>query len=372
MKNVCLLTNIPSPYRLPIFEEINKKHSLDVVFYSHSEEGRNWSPDLEKYSFNYEFLDGFNAGPFRVNTRTHTVLNETAYDILILGEAPLHPTAVATTVIHSKQHQIPLVVWTEGIEIERKNESIVKDFPRIFGRNAYDHLFRRPLYTAADGCIAYSGGMTKEFLQKRGVNSKDIFTGTQVMPQSLMGSRTRPVDSNNQDGFQILALSYLWKRKGIDDLIKAFQSIGLSNSKLVIAGSGPDETRLKKMAASTSSIQFVGYIPEETKWELYQSSDLFVLPTYLDTWGMVVNEALYFGTPVITTAAAGASQLVKENEAGRIVEAGNVPQLATTIRTLAEDTELRKRYSENAYEADDGWNVDVGAEPFLTAIDTLV
>lgn len=80
----------------------------------------------------------------------------------------------------------------------------------------------------------------------------------------------------------------------------------------MIAGTGPFEEKLKKKASGDERIEFLGYISEQKKADYFDVADLFVLPTHHDPWGLVVNEAINYGTPVITTEAAGAKELLVE------------------------------------------------------------
>ncbi|MDR3651550.1 MAG: glycosyltransferase [Paludibacter sp.] len=104
----------------------------------------------------------------------------------------------------------------------------------------------------------------------------------------------------------ILFLSRIHHKKGIEFLIEAVAKLQLSYLKITIAGEGSSTyiDSLKKLTVQrnvSNQFEFVGGIYGESKWELMQQSDLFVLSTYSENFGFVVPEALATGLPVITT-----------------------------------------------------------------------
>jgi glycosyltransferase involved in cell wall biosynthesis len=106
----------------------------------------------------------------------------------------------------------------------------------------------------------------------------------------------------------MLFLSRIHEKKGIIDLIHAFGSLGQDDWELVIAGNddGGHESRCRALAAqqpNSDRIQFIGSVSDADKWAVYESADLFVLPSYSENFGIVVGEALGSGVPVLTTSA---------------------------------------------------------------------
>lgn len=115
----------------------------------------------------------------------------------------------------------------------------------------------------------------------------------------------------------ILFLSRVHPKKGIEILIKAIATINNPDLKITIAGEGEANyiEQLKQLAREKgvgNQFNFAGGIYGAAKWQLYLDADLFVLPTYSENFGIVVAEALYTGLPVITTTGAPWSELDSE------------------------------------------------------------
>jgi len=136
----------------------------------------------------------------------------------------------------------------------------------------------------------------------------------------------------------ILFLSRVHPVKGLLNLIHAWKQASLDGWRLQIAG--PNEnghldeifTLARKLSVS-DSIEYIGEVGNEQKAALYRNADLFVLPTHSENFGVVIAEALSFGTPVITTKGAPWSDLVTYN-CGWWIEHGVEP-LVEALRSAA-------------------------------------
>jgi glycosyltransferase involved in cell wall biosynthesis len=152
----------------------------------------------------------------------------------------------------------------------------------------------------------------------------------------------------------VLFLSRLHYKKGPEFLLQAaaqLKSLGL-RGKVAFAGTGePEYVNSLRTLASTLGIadrvHFLGMVTGREKLSVYQSADLFVLPTSQENFGLVLIEALACGTPVITTKGVDIWRDVVESGAGAISEQAPA-QLATSIATLLRDTGLRSTMAAKA------------------------
>jgi glycosyltransferase involved in cell wall biosynthesis len=118
--------------------------------------------------------------------------------------------------------------------------------------------------------------------------------------------------------------------------------------KLVLAGSGQLTASLKCLAEHHSvPTHFVGFLNQTELWQAYSPSDALVLPSdETETWGLVVNEAMLFGLPVIVSDKVGCGpDLVRDAETGYIFS-GSANGLATAMEKLVQQGERRRRMGE--------------------------
>ena len=137
------------------------------------------------------------------------------------------------------------------------------------------------------------------------------------------------------DGKVILSIGQFIHRKGFDVLLKAAASLQ-EGANLYIVGGEPTEEYLKMCAdLALTNVHFLGFMKKEKLVKYYQAADLFVLPTREDIWGLVINEAMAFGLPVITTDRCVAGlELVEDGLNGYIVPVGDVAALAEKMNAV--------------------------------------
>jgi glycosyltransferase involved in cell wall biosynthesis len=146
--------------------------------------------------------------------------------------------------------------------------------------------------------------------------------------------------STNKTDHTLLFLSRLHPKKGVLNLLEAWNEFQPKNWKLVIAGSG-DIRYIAALETVTqeldldSTVEFLGAIEGSAKCRLYNNADLFVLPTLSENFGIVIAEALACGIPVITTRAAPWSDLITYR-CGWWIDVGVVP----LVRALREAVAL--------------------------------
>lgn len=148
---------------------------------------------------------------------------------------------------------------------------------------------------------------------------------------------------------QILFLSRVHVKKGINYLVEAAVQLReeLRGYRIIVAGEGDADyvASLKRQIADCGLqdiIEFVGGVYGERKWELFRSSDFFVLPTHSENFGLAIAEALASGTPVTTTVGTPWEDLNSSNS-GAWIEVGTQPLVDAMRRFLAlSETELEK------------------------------
>lgn len=174
---------------------------------------------------------------------------------------------------------------------------------------------------------------SKIFVIPNGINFKNI-------------QKIQPV--KKYDNPTIYYMGVLNKRKGVHDLIKATTLVKnkVKNVKLFIAGTGPYINKLKQLVADEDlkdDVTFLGFLSEQEKFIYMKSTDIFVLPTYWESFPFVLIEALACGKPIVTTDVAGNPFAVSNGVNGFLVKPGDWKQIAERLITLLTDKDLIKK-----------------------------
>ena len=164
-------------------------------------------------------------------------------------------------------------------------------------------------------------------------NFSSIAEGRRVNRADLATPETAPL---------AIALGRLHRNKGLDLLIRAASNI--PELFVWIAGEGPERANLEQLSREqqvSGRIRFLGW--RNDRASLYAAADICVYPSREEPFGNVVVEAWSCGTPLITTATAGPSWLVRDNEDALLVPAESVGALTNALRSLLNSRELRER-----------------------------
>lgn len=155
------------------------------------------------------------------------------------------------------------------------------------------------------------------------------------------------VPAQREAGFTVLYAGRLGPEKNLPLLLKAFQGLlrGVPDAALWIAGHGPLREALEQQCRQlgiAGRVSFLGFLDHTALAKRYAACDLFVLPSVLETQGMVAMEAMWFSKPIIVTnAIVSATELVEPGRNGFIVDPVLPDELTARMQTLAQDAALR-------------------------------
>ena len=146
----------------------------------------------------------------------------------------------------------------------------------------------------------------------------------------------------NSDRVQLICVARLIERKGVQHLLQAMKQLD-DSVYLTIVGEGNYMSALQALANKLElddKVRFYGYCPREKLVRLYNKSDIFVLPSMAESFGMVFVEAMSCGLPVIGARVGGVPDIIKEDN-GILVQPDSVDDVIAAIKKLAGDKELR-------------------------------
>jgi len=158
----------------------------------------------------------------------------------------------------------------------------------------------------------------------------------------------RRIASNNEK--IVTHVSNFRKVKRIQDVLKIFKIINNSNpSKLVLVGDGPERPKMERLAREleiSDHVNFLGNL-KSTK-EVLNISDLFILPSSSESFGLAALEALACGVPVISTNSGGIPEVVEHGKSGFLSEAGNFKEMGQNALNIISDNQTHNQFKSNA------------------------
>ena len=163
--------------------------------------------------------------------------------------------------------------------------------------------------------------------------------------------------------------------KGPADLLEAFARANVANSYLVFAGDGLSRDVLERRAAESGladRVRFLGCLNQSQLPSAYRAADLFVLPSLFEPFGMVVNEAMLCGLPIVVSDRVGAKfDLVRPGETGYVFPAGDIDALAAILRETLPDAARRQEMGAASKRRMETWSPREYVEGFLRAVELV-
>jgi glycosyltransferase involved in cell wall biosynthesis len=189
----------------------------------------------------------------------------------------------------------------------------------------------------------------------------------QVLRASLGLERGRPI---------ILYAGKLSARKRAVDLLEAYIHLspdGCSEPHpyLLYIGEGEMKAELETRATATrwNSIRFIGFKNQSEIPAFYDLCDVFVMPSTIEPWGLVVNEAMNAGKPIIASDRAGCvPDLVRDGENGVIFKAGNTADLARALRDILADPQRCSEMGRRSLEIINRWSFEEDVQGLRAAL----
>jgi glycosyltransferase involved in cell wall biosynthesis len=236
----------------------------------------------------------------------------------------------------------------------------------------------RHIYRQADAVIAYGEHVRRFVAEIRG-HDDDVFVTPQAVEPELFARR---VSDDEVAAFReryglpsgplVLYAGRLVAEKGLEVLARAWPEVA-STATLVLAGDGP----LSRRTAGLPRTRLLGALTREQLAVAYCAASMTLLPSiptprFTEPWGLVCNESMHQGRPVIATRAVGAvaGGLVRDGDTGLVVAPGDPGALARAIDRLLADVPLRARLGAAARQAVGGYTYDAMADVFDRALAT--
>ncbi len=344
MVKVLYLTNLPAPYKVDFFNRLGKFCELTVLFERNTASNRDgkWKSD-ERRSFDAVFLKGIKTG--KEDALCFSVvryLEKSDYDFIVICGYTTPTSILAIT--YCKIKRIPYVLSIDGAKDTTENGA-KRWLKSLLIRGA--QLYLCP------------GRESFNYLLHHGANEKKIriypFTSLQ---EKQIDSQILSLEEKNkikheldiQEEIMILAVGQYINRKGFDILLNAVDFNDPRIGVYIIGGEKPLDEYIRIIGEkSLINIHFLDFQKSDMLKKYYHAADVFVLPTRCDIWGLVINEAMANGLPVITTTECVAGiELVQDDENGYLIPANNSEILKIKLIEVLFDESKRRMMGKNS------------------------
>ena len=367
-RRLVLITEIIAPYRIPVFNALAERPEVDltVLFLTETDPSlREWLVYKDEIRFPYQVLPSWRrrVGAFNLllNRGLSAALDRWRPEMVICGG--YNYIASWEALWWSKSHRVPFVLWSESNARDIRSEHSAIEF------------LKKQFLAACDGFVV-PGKSSEEYLRLLGGGSRPIVVAPNAVDIEFFAGGARRARAQSSEVRRkrglperyFLYVGRLVPQKGVFELVEAYAKLDANlrqSISLVFAGDGVARDKVLKFAAALApgQVRLVGFKQREELPELYALADAVILPTHSDPWGLVVNEAMACGKPVIVSSAAGCVEdLVRDGGNGYVVPAKDVASLAKAMSSLASDEELRKRMSRLSFEMIQAYSPDAWAQ----------
>jgi glycosyltransferase involved in cell wall biosynthesis len=360
---ILAISEIPTPYRLPLYRALAQRTEFDfeVVFCAPEQPDRPWALGEELASVPHRMLKNYplrlkprsSGFVYEVNLEIAAVLRETQPDLLVIGGYSVFAEQAAIAIARMKG--IPYILHSESHLLKQRSA-----FVRAAKRSALPAI----VSGAAAGLAV--GSAAARYLAAYGLhpgririfpNTIDVVAFRAAADKARERADTIREKRDLPERFHLFA-GRLVEVKGVRDYLHARELLGPDAPLAIFAGDGP----LEDEVLAAPGVRHVGFQQRAELIELFALAETTVVPSRSEPWGVVVNDALASGSPVVVSDAVGAAEdLVRDGVNGRVYPAGDVGALGAVLRLPPLSGDASRGRIER-------WTYDFAVEQFLEAV----
>jgi glycosyltransferase involved in cell wall biosynthesis len=376
MKKVVLITNIPNPYRVPLFNELSKQLKnenthLKIIFATKTYKRRLFQLNENDFHFDYCYLNneaitvGNNSenSYFTYKGLFEQLKNEKPDSIIVSGFS----SATVKVFSYSLFNRVPYIIWNGSIAKKGRKDSFIRTLQRRF------------LTYFASAFVAY-GTKAKTYLMSMGASEEKVFIATNTVDTSFFEKETEKQRAILVDDgiHHFIYLGYLVPRKNVGLLIEIAKILKTQRNDFCIdiLGDGESKNALESKVKEyqlLDQIKFHGFKQKEELPPYFAKAKALLFQTDFDIWGLVLNEAMAAGVPCLSSVNAGASEdLIVNGDNGYIVDYQDKADIIEKINFIIENPEKAKEMGAHASSfIRNNANVMICAKGFLKAIQSI-
>jgi len=336
MKRVLFLTNYPSPYRVHFFDELGKYMDVTVLYSDRVEDIKHrnaaWFEEGEHGFQTVRLTPKLRVGRRYLCFDVLPWLKKKYETIVICGYSS--PTAILA-MAYLRLRRIPFYMEVDG--------GLIRQDSRL------KHFVKKSLVCMANQWLS-TGLHTTKYLVHYGAKEEKVthYPFSSLYERDILEEPVSPEEKKNlrqeleiTEEHIILAIGQMIHRKGFDVLLQAAKDVDPDTGIYIVGGEATEEYLRLREELGLNNVHFLGFQKKDRLAKFYKAADLFVLPTREDIWGLVINEALAYGLPTITTDRCVAGlELIEDGVNGYVVPVEDAKALAEKIKVvLASDLE---------------------------------
>lgn len=355
-RRIVVITEIIAPYRIPVLNALAQIPNIDpkVIFLAENDRRlREWHVYKEELQFSYQVLSSWRVplpnSSLLLNWGMTAALRSYSPEAIVCGG--YNDPADWQAWLWARRNGVPFFSWVESNTHDRRTgTAVVESLKRRFLR----------------GCrgVVVPGKASANYVESLGVTSDAVFTAPNAVDNNLYTNGAAQIRAQPDLPRSTLALperyflfvGRLVPEKGVFDLLDAYGRLAVEIRErvaLVLVGEGGarGELEMKARTIAPGRIMFRGFKQRNQLIAEYALAELFIFPTHTDPWGLVVNEAMACGLPVIVTDVAGCSKdLIEEDGNGYVVPARDPAELARAMAAIVCNRERRARMGKRSLE----------------------
>lgn len=328
MKKVLYVSNIEVPYRVRFFNGLAEHCDLTVLYERKRSGNRDkkWA-ESEKPFFSREYMSGINIGQENAFSLIAVSRVLKKYDSVIIGcyNSPVQMMMIILLKLFRK----PYILNLDG-EVFAQGKGIKNRIKRFFIKGAEKYLV--------------AGSESGESIKKIVGNKEIVSYNFSSLSKNELALNAQAVCKRNNN--TVLVVGQYRDYKGLDVAFKAASLNEEIKFKFIGTGNSTAQFVEKYETDKHSNVEVIPFLQKEELEKEYRSCSVFVLPSRQECWGLVINEAASFGTPIVSTWGSGAAvEFLAKEYPQYLAVPGNEKSLCNAINTLLEsDKEEYSRY----------------------------
>lgn len=384
---VLIIASHPVQYASPVFRTMANHPNLDILVAYCSMHGIEASMDSGfgvEVKWDIPLLDGYpwiqvaNQSPKPgigrffglINLPLWQQIRQSDFDSILIYTGYSYFTFWVVAAA-AKLARVPLMFGTDAHELQPQGCSNWKAWLK--------KVLLPKIFSLAD-VVTIPSSAGERFILSLGIPKERIQLTPFVVDNDWWIQQSRSVDrvatrhqwKIPEDAHVILFCAKLHPRKCPKDILRAFAKAQIPNSYLIFAGDGimrselETEVEILKLERQT---RFLGFVNQSQLPATYSSADLFVFTSQHEPFGVVVNEAMLCGCPVLVSDCIGARyDLVEHGETGFVYPCGDIEALAKLLKSTLADKESLQNISANAHRRMKSWSPSDNVEAVAQAI----